>query len=148
MDANNTATGTRRIAPLAVVLAFVCSAALARAEASIRPVGRCLPDVAVDTDGEPADRAGSEAAAERAVLAAILLIPPPIDLITDIPTTQPDDTHPIVVEGPDLHIDTIPGGVNGQVLHTQSAPEPRPTKSGWWSTRPSIPPEPPPKGPI
>jgi hypothetical protein len=68
--------------------------------------------------------ASESAAVPAEVLAAILLIPPPTDIVVDIPTAAPADTHPIVVGGPDLVIHTVPGGVNGQAIQSQSAPEP------------------------
>jgi hypothetical protein len=140
MDANQTANRKRPVAFVAVVLAFVCSAPATRAAELVRTQDTVRPasmrsqidaieqsaDGALPAGYGPAEMQPSPASMEEvnraAVLAAILLIPPPVDLITQIPT--PDASHPVVVSGPDLHVPTIPGGVNGQVLHTEGAPEP------------------------
>jgi hypothetical protein len=80
--------------------------------------------LAQDATNEPDDATGTEDSARAALLAAILLIPPPIDLVTDIPISQPEATHTVVATGPDLNVPSIPGGTNTQVLHTEGAPEP------------------------
>jgi hypothetical protein len=67
---------------------------------------------------------GETDAIQAQVLAAILLIPPPVDIVVDIPTATPEATPPMVVGGPDLVIHTVPGGVNGSAIQSESAPEP------------------------
>ncbi len=139
MDASNTAMGKRLIAPLAVVFAFTSMATVGRAETVLQapaakraemklpvqameqePSRRLAPDAANETD----DGTGAADPARAALLAAILLIPPPIDLVTDIPVSQPEATHTVVAKGPDLNVPSIPGGTNTSVLHTEGAPEP------------------------
>ena len=140
MDANQTANRKRHVALVAAVLAFVCCAPVASAaelvqtRESVRPAPTGFQIEVIEQAADGCFVSGYGAAEMQpvppsmeemnraAVLAAILLIPPPVDLITEIPT--PDSSHPVVVSGPDLHIPTIPGGVTGQPVHTQGAPEP------------------------
>jgi hypothetical protein len=139
MDASNTAIGKRVIAPLAVVFAFTSMATVGRAETVLQAPAAKRADLklpvqtmevgparrlAQDAANEAEDATGNEDQARAALLAAILLIPPPIDLVTDIPVSQPEATHTVVAKGPDLNVPSIPGGTNTQILHTEGAPEP------------------------
>jgi hypothetical protein len=81
-----------------------------------------LPSCADAADVQPSSIG---AAVEAQILAAILLIPPPVDLVTPIPTSTPDSPHPIVTGGPGLQNNPVPsGGSSSQILHTEGAPEP------------------------
>jgi hypothetical protein len=132
----------------AVVVGLVCSAAAARAEVLVHTRMAAAPQrsqvqvIERATAGEwcgayssyerrPScghavhDHAPAISDAVRAcILTATLLIPPPVDLVTGIPTSQPNSPHPVVTGGPGLQNNPVPGGDNSQVLHTQSAPEP------------------------
>jgi hypothetical protein len=136
------------LAAIAVALAFVCAAKAARADVLVRTGTPPAPakcqvqaiERAADRDWcgaySPFDRLPSSS--ERAddeetapsdvntagILAAILLIPPPINLVTPIPTSQPDTPHAVVTGGPGLQVQPLPGGANSQILHTEGAPEP------------------------
>jgi hypothetical protein len=139
MDASNTAIGMRVIAPMAVVFAFTSMATAGRAETVLQAPAAKRAEIklpvqameqapvrrlAQDATNESEDATGTEDSVRAALLAAILLIPPPIDLVTDIPVSQPEATHTVVAQGPDLNVPSIPGGTNTQVLHTEGAPEP------------------------
>jgi hypothetical protein len=82
-----------------------------------------LPSCIDAADDQPAT---IRDAVEAQILAAILLIPPPVDLVTPIPTSTPDSPHAVVTGGPGLQNSTVPpgGGANSQILHTEGAPEP------------------------
>jgi hypothetical protein len=148
MDAFSTASRKRLTAFAAVVFVFVCSVPSARADVLVRtaaperPVATHSQMAAIEqaatgngvTDyatyelptppGQGEKSAAPLDADKAALLAALLLIPPPVDLIVEVPTATPDGNTPVVTWGPDLTIPQIPGGPGGQVLHTQVAPEP------------------------
>jgi hypothetical protein len=98
MDANHTAAWKQRFAFAAVVFALVCTTPAARAGESVQtpapapPASQRPPVRAGSADGGLAgapDAAGVECRA--ALLAALLLIPPPVDIISQI-SVAPEPT--------------------------------------------------------
>src|SRR5258708_33194628 len=145
MDANQTANRRRAVALVAVVFAFVCTAPAARAcvlvqtPAAVRPVPTrsqveaiqhaadgTLPDTYSAVDHVAATSSQETRALSRAaLLAAILLIPPPIDVIAGIPQSQPSTTHPVVANSPGLTVTpTSPDTGGGNTVNAAGAPEP------------------------
>jgi hypothetical protein len=136
MDANPTAVRKRRFAFAAVVIASVCTIPAGRAGEAAQtpaPVPPASERTAVqvseqagpsdDSNAEEQDAVGTETRAT--LLAALLLVPPPVDLISQIADPQSGGAHTVVTEGPGLSTTpTTAGGSSGGDVLTEVAPEP------------------------
>lgn len=136
MDANHTAGRNRRFTFAAVVFVFVCTIPATRAgepvqtPPSVPPASQCLPvqvseqaGLSDESNAEAQDAVGAETRA--ALLATVLLIPPPVDIISQISDPQSGGTHSVVTADPGLSTTpTTTGAGSGGDVQIEVAPEP------------------------